>query len=64
MNREQVRGVVVSLIQAVIPGAIGQSAGMALAFNPAVIAGTVVYFVADPVLAHAFFLNTSPMPTH
>jgi uncharacterized protein (DUF697 family) len=53
VTREQVRGVVVSLITAVIPGAIGQSAGMAIASIPAVIAGTVVYFVATPVLAYA-----------
>jgi uncharacterized protein (DUF697 family) len=51
--REQVRGAVVSLFTAVIPGAIGQGAGMAIASIPAVIAGTVVYFVATPVLAYA-----------
>jgi uncharacterized protein (DUF697 family) len=53
VTREQVRGVVVSLFTAVIPGAIGQGAGMAIASIPAVIAGTVVYFVATPVLAYA-----------
>lgn len=53
VTREQVRGVVVSLFTAVIPGAIGQSAGMAIASIPAAIAGTVVYFVATPVLAYA-----------
>jgi len=49
-GKDRIRGSVLSLIGAVIPAGIGHSAGAAI---PAVIAGTVVYFVATPILAYA-----------
>lgn len=53
VTKEQVRGVLVSLFTSVIPGLVGHGAGMAIASIPAMIAGTVVYFVATPILAYA-----------
>ena len=53
VSKEQVRGVLMSLFGSVIPGIIGQGTGLALAAIPAVAAGTVVYFVATPILAYA-----------
>lgn len=53
VTKEQVRGVLVSLFTSVVPGLVGHGAGMAIASIPAAIAGTVVYFVATPILAYA-----------
>ncbi|HMV48497.1 MAG TPA: DUF697 domain-containing protein [Blastocatellia bacterium] len=53
VGKEQIRGVLVSLLTSVIPGAIGHGAGAAIASIPAAIAGAVVYFVATPILAYA-----------
>ena len=52
-GKDRIRGSVLSLIGAVIPAGIGHSAGAAIAAIPAMIAGTVVYFVATPILAYA-----------
>lgn len=52
-GNEQIRGLILSLIGALIPVGIGQSAGLALASIPAMVAGAVVYFVATPILAYA-----------
>lgn len=53
VGKEQIRGVLVSLLTSVIPGAIGHGTGAAIASIPAAIAGAVVYFVATPILAYA-----------
>lgn len=52
-GKEQIRGVVLSLFTSVIPGLVGHGTGLAIASIPAMIAGTVVYFVATPILAYA-----------
>ena len=52
-GKEKIRGSILSLIGAAIPAGIGHSAGAAIAAIPALIAGTVVYFVATPILAYA-----------
>ncbi len=52
-GKDRVRGSVLSLLGSVIPAGLGHGAGAAVAAIPAVIAGTVVYFVAAPVLAYA-----------
>ncbi len=52
-SKEQIRGVVLALFGSVIPAGLGQGAGIAIASIPAVVAGTVVYFVATPILAFA-----------
>ncbi len=52
-GKDRIRGSVLSLIGAVIPAGIGHGAGAAIAAIPAMIAGTVVYFVATPILAYA-----------
>jgi len=52
-GKERVRGSILSLLGSVIPAGLGHGAGAAVASIPAVIAGTVVYFVAAPVLAYA-----------
>lgn len=52
-TKEQIRGLILSLFGSLIPAGIGQSAGIAIASLPAVVAGTVVYFVATPILAYA-----------
>ena len=53
VGKEQVRGVLLSLFGALIPAGIGHGAGIAIASLPAMVAGTVVYFVATPILAYA-----------
>jgi len=53
VGKEQVRGLLISLFTSVIPGLVGQGAGAAISSIPAVVAGTVVYFVATPILAFA-----------
>jgi uncharacterized protein (DUF697 family) len=53
VSKEQVRGLLFSLFTSVIPGIVGQGTGLAIASLPAVVAGTVVYFVATPILAYA-----------
>ena len=53
VGKEQIRGVLISLLTSVIPGAVGHGAGAAIAAIPAAIAGAVVYFVATPILAYA-----------
>jgi uncharacterized protein (DUF697 family) len=53
VTKEQVRGVLMSLFASVIPGLLGHGTGLAIASIPAAIAGTVVYFVATPILAYA-----------
>lgn len=52
-TKEQIRGVLVSLFTSVIPGLVGHGTGLAIASLPAAVAGTVVYFVATPILAYA-----------
>jgi uncharacterized protein (DUF697 family) len=52
-GKEKVRGSVMSLIGSVLPTGIGHGAGLAIAAIPAVIAGTLVYFLVTPVLAYA-----------
>ena len=52
-GKERIRGSILSLIGAVIPAGIGHGAGLAIAAIPALITGTVVYFVATPILAYA-----------
>ena len=53
VGKEQVRGVLLSLFGSLIPAGIGHGAGIAIASLPAMVAGTVVYFVATPILAYA-----------
>ena len=53
VGKEQVRGVIMSLFSALIPAGVGHGAGVAIASLPAMVAGTVVYFVATPILAYA-----------
>jgi len=53
VSKEQVRGVLLSLFTSVIPGIVGHGTGIAIASIPAAVAGTVVYFVATPILAYA-----------
>lgn len=53
VSKEQARGVLLSLFTSVVPGIVGQGAGIAIASIPAAVAGTVVYFVATPILAYA-----------
>ena len=52
-GKERIRGSVLSLIGSAVPAGVGHSAGMAIAAIPAVIAGTVIYFLVTPVLAYA-----------
>ena len=52
-GKEKIRGSVLSLVGSIIPTGIGHGAGVAIAAIPAVVAGTVVYFVVTPVLAYA-----------
>ena len=52
-GKERIRGSILSLIGAVIPAGLGHGAGAAIAAIPALIAGTIVYFVATPILAYA-----------
>ena len=52
-GRERIRGVILSLFGSAIPTVVGHGAAAAVASIPALIAGTVVYFVATPVLAYA-----------
>lgn len=52
-GKDRIRGSILSLIGSLIPGGIGHSAAAAIAAIPALIAGTVVYFVVTPVLAYA-----------
>jgi uncharacterized protein (DUF697 family) len=52
VTKEQVRGVLISLFTSLIPGLVGHGTGLAIASLPAVLAGTVVYFVATPILAY------------
>jgi uncharacterized protein (DUF697 family) len=53
VGKEQIRGAVLSLFTSLIPGLVGHGTGLAIASIPAVVAGTVVYFVATPILAYA-----------
>ena len=52
-SRERIRGVVLSLFGSAVPTLAGHGAGLAIASIPALIAGTIVYFIATPVLAYA-----------
>ncbi len=52
-GKERIRGSILSLIGSVLPTGVGHGAGLAIAAIPAMIAGTVVYFVVTPVLAYA-----------
>jgi uncharacterized protein (DUF697 family) len=52
-GRERVRGSILSLFGSIVPTGLGHGAGLAIAAIPAMIAGTVVYFVATPILAYA-----------
>lgn len=52
-GKERIRGSVMSLIGSVVPTSLGHGAGAAVLAIPAVIAGTVVYFLVTPVLAYA-----------
>jgi uncharacterized protein (DUF697 family) len=52
-GKDRIRGSVLSLIGSVIPTGIGHGAGVAIAAIPALITGTVVYFLVTPVLAYA-----------
>jgi len=52
-GKDRIRGSVLSLIGSVLPTGIGHGAGMALVAIPAMIAGTLVYFLVTPVLAYA-----------
>ena len=52
-GKERIRGSILSMAGAVVPSAVGHTAGAAISAIPAVIAGTVVYYVAAPALAYA-----------
>ena len=52
-GKDRIRGSVLSLIGSVLPTGIGHGAAMALVAIPAMIAGTLVYFLVTPVLAYA-----------
>jgi uncharacterized protein (DUF697 family) len=54
-TKEQVRGLVVSLVGSVIPTGVGQGVGATLSLSslPVLVSGAVVYFVATPILAYA-----------
>jgi uncharacterized protein (DUF697 family) len=52
-GKDRIRGSVLSLIGSALPTGIGHGAGVALVAIPAVIAGTVVYFLVTPILAYA-----------
>ena len=52
-GKDRIRGSVLSLIGSVLPTGIGHGAGVALVAIPAIIAGTLVYFLVTPVLAYA-----------
>ncbi len=52
-GKERIRGSILSLIGAAVPTTIGHGAGIAIAAIPALLAGTVVYFIVTPVLAYA-----------
>jgi uncharacterized protein (DUF697 family) len=52
-GKERIRGSVLSLIGSALPTGIGHGAGAALVAVPAVITGTMVYFLVTPVLAYA-----------
>jgi uncharacterized protein (DUF697 family) len=52
-GKDRIRGSVLSLIGSVLPTSIGHGMGAALVAIPAVIAGTMVYFLVTPVLAYA-----------
>jgi uncharacterized protein (DUF697 family) len=52
-STDRVRGSVLSLIGSVVPTGIGHGMGVAIAAIPAIVAGTVVYFLLTPVLAYA-----------
>lgn len=53
VTKEQIRGVLMTMLTSVIPGIVGHGTGAAIASIPAAVAGTVVYFVATPILAYA-----------
>lgn len=52
-SKERVRGSILSLFGSILPTGIGHGAGLAIATIPAVVAGTLVYFLVTPVLAYA-----------
>jgi uncharacterized protein (DUF697 family) len=54
-TKEQIRGLVVSLVGSVIPTGVGQGVGATLSLSslPVLVSGAVVYFVATPLLAYA-----------
>lgn len=54
-TKEQIRGLVLSLVGAVIPTGVGQGIGAALSLSslPVLVSGAVVYFVATPLMAYA-----------
>lgn len=52
-SREQVRGVLLSFSSAMLPGMVGQGAGLAIGSVTAVATGLVVSIIATPILAYA-----------
>jgi uncharacterized protein (DUF697 family) len=52
-DKGRIRGAIVALIGSAVPAAVGHTMGAAIAAIPAVIAGTLVYFIVTPVLAWA-----------
>lgn len=52
-SREQVRGVLLSFFSAMLPGLVGQGAGMAIGSVTAMATGLVVSIIATPILAYA-----------
>jgi uncharacterized protein (DUF697 family) len=52
-GRNRVRGSILSLMGSVVPTTLGHGIGFAVASIPAIIAGSVLYFLVTPVLAYA-----------
>ncbi len=52
-GKDRIRGSVMSLFGSFVSTTVGHGAGVAIASIPAVIAGTLVYFLVTPVLAYA-----------
>lgn len=52
-GKDRIRGVILSLFGSAIPTVVGHGAALSLAAIPAMIAGTIVYVIATPVLAYA-----------
>ena len=52
-GRSRIRGSILSLMGSVVPTTLGHGIGFVVAAIPAVIAGSVLYFLVTPVLAYA-----------